>query len=209
MFVNIIMSFRLTKQELQKIQRKLSKSGSGMKGDGLKDVVGSVGDFLVKAVKTGFEGIGSIASGITGVLSDIGIKPSDAFAILGELSNLTRLKKYSKYLKAAAAASKSLEAANASEKAAKKKKEEEAAKKKKGEGFPDSLAEPNAARRKAKPGFGQSGLAGEDKNDGSKDVIPVKPVNSNTSKGANRGAMSGWAPIGQSPNANSFASVNF
>jgi hypothetical protein len=78
----------------------------------------------------------------------------------------------------------------------------------KGKGFPDSLAEPNAARR-SKAGFGQNGQAGEYKNDGSKGVIPVKQVNSNTSKGDNRGAMSGWAAIGQSPNANSFASVGF
>ena len=83
-------------------------------------------------------------------------------------------------------------------------------KKGKGKKFPNIIASPNAAvKGEGKCGCGQSGLAGEDKNDGSKDVIPVKQINSNTSKGDNRGAMSGWAAIGQSPNASSFASVGF
>ena len=95
-------------------------------------------------------------------------------------------------------------------------------------GFPDSLAEPNAARRgdkesKGQAGFGkkggcdclngrgQNGLAGNPStNPRPKEyVIPVKDVNSYTSKGDNRGAMSGWKAIGQSPNASSFAQVSF
>ena len=83
-------------------------------------------------------------------------------------------------------------------------------------GFPDSLAEPNAARRgdkesKGKAGFGQNGLAGNPStNPKPKEyVIPVKPVNSSTSKGAPRGAMSGFKAIGRSPNASSFATVSF
>jgi len=84
---------------------------------------------------------------------------------------------------------------------------------KKGKGkYPNILAAPNAAVKGeglGKCGCGQSGLAGEDKNDGSKDVIQVKQVNSNTSKGDERGKHSGWAAIGQSPNASSFAQVGF
>lgn len=83
-------------------------------------------------------------------------------------------------------------------------------------GFPDSLAEPNAARRgdsesKGQIGLGQNGLAGDPStNPRPKEyVIPVKQINSYTSKGDNRGAMSGFKAIGQSPNASSFASVSF
>lgn len=88
-------------------------------------------------------------------------------------------------------------------------------------GFPDSLAEPNAARRgdresKGKAGFGkkgrgQNGLAGNPSTNPKpyQYVIPVKQVNSSTSKGDPRGAMSGFKAIGRSPNASSFAQVSF
>jgi len=106
----------------------------------------------------------------------------------------------------------------------------------KGGKFPNILAEPNAAvkgrglikdareLKKCKDkadkfkkdhprtskliGLGQSGLAGEDKNDGSKGVIPVRPPNAIT-QGDDRGAHSGWQAIGQSPNASGQVSVRF
>ena len=86
------------------------------------------------------------------------------------------------------------------------------------------MAEPNAARRgnkdsKGKAGFGckcqkgkgQNGLAGNPSTNPRPRsyVIPVVPVNSYTSKGPPRGAMSGFKAIGQSPNASSFGQVSF
>lgn len=251
------------------ITKGIPQLGNGMKGKGLG---GDVLNFLKKAVKKGSKVVSTVSGGVAGILNKAGLTPADAMAFLAKIADETEYKKYSKYLKAAAAGLKVIEQEQ-----------------KKGKGLPDILSSPNATIRgmgqkggsfwsdfadgfvagvtlgavtpgkskdvasvlpfgkkgfledkigvsgstvvgalapvlgpeatvaatalklagSGKKGNGAQGQAGEDNNDGSRDVVPVKPPNSNLTKGDKRGSMSGWAAIQQSPNSNSFAVVSF
>lgn len=183
---------------------KARARGRGMKGDG---IAGDIWNFIKKAVEKGVETIKQIGKGVTGLLGQFGLTPGEALAMLADLAGNEKWKKWQKYLDAAAGAAKALEE--------RKKKDEEArgsgirhpalkASKKlkvppKGK-FPNILAEPNAAvkgegmpKRRRGRGASTRGDLDEMANDGSKDVVPVKPPNASTVKGDDRGAMSGWS----------------